>query len=87
MSKLICVCNQVTDQAIKNLVKKSLAISPEEIVRQTGASSGCGRCRTELFAFLRKLRATDPSFHENGQLLLPFPSTFADSEQQNDKLS
>lgn len=45
---IICECKGVTDEMIENLVKEDKVRSVEDLVRLTGAGTGCGKCKVKL---------------------------------------
>ncbi len=72
MPKLICLCNEVSSQDLKKLIHREPMICLEELTQITGASTSCGRCRTELKREYLKMKeqSLDPKKHQQG--ILPF---------------
>lgn len=52
-SRIVCICNFVTEKEISDLLKKG-ATSPDEIKEMTKAGSACGRCLPEIIALIEK---------------------------------
>jgi len=50
----ICLCNAVTDKAIKDCAEEG-ARSVEDLTAQLGVASGCGRCRECAMDLLREV--------------------------------
>ena len=53
-AKIICECKGVTDQMIEELVKGNKVSNMEELQRETGASSACGKCRERILECLNE---------------------------------
>ena len=47
---IICECKGVTDQMIEDLVKEDKVKNLDDLMRLTGAGTGCGKCREKLKA-------------------------------------
>lgn len=47
---IICECKGVTDQMIEDLVKENKVKNLEDLMKITGAGTGCGRCKDKLKA-------------------------------------
>lgn len=47
---IICECKGVTDQMIEDLVKDDKVKNLDDLMRLTGAGTGCGKCREKLKA-------------------------------------
>ena len=54
--KMICICNRVDGKEIKKLLRKFPDASVNEIAKLSGASQSCGRCSSQLSAFVEKNR-------------------------------
>ena len=55
VAKIVCDCKNVTDQQIEELVKTNKVNNMEDLVRETGAGTGCGKCRGNLEHILEEL--------------------------------
>ena len=47
-AKIICECKGVTDQMIEDLVESDKARTFDDLVRPTGCSTGCGKCKEKI---------------------------------------
>ena len=47
-AKIICECKGVTDHMIEELVKSDKVTTFEELQRETGCSTACGKCRSKI---------------------------------------
>ncbi|WP_010662840.1 (2Fe-2S)-binding protein [Marinilabilia salmonicolor] len=72
MSKLICICNRVSEEAIKKIVSRYPEATLQDIVNKTAASTSCGRCKTELQSVFERLKEQSSGNRQNVQLTLPF---------------
>ena len=54
-AKIICECKGVTDQMIEDLVKNDKVRTLDDLIAQTGATTGCGKCRERIAAELAEL--------------------------------
>ncbi len=73
MTRLICLCNKVSENDVRKLFKKAPLATLSDVVQATGASASCGRCKGELIALLegyKKQSAGNPD--QNPQLTIPF---------------
>lgn len=73
MSRIICLCNKVSQKKIETLIKKSPAASISDVINATAASTSCGRCRSELESvvlFCKKEHSPGNKF--GTQLFIPF---------------
>jgi bacterioferritin-associated ferredoxin len=52
--KVICICNEVSEQEIEIAIKTRKARSLQDISLLTGAGTGCGRCRRSVRGVLKK---------------------------------
>ncbi len=52
--KIICGCFGVTEDKIREIIKKDLINSPEEITNYTKAGGGCGKCKDDLAKILNE---------------------------------
>ncbi len=50
-SKLICLCNGVSEKEILSVLKRG-ARDLEKVQKFTRASAGCGRCKSEIEAII-----------------------------------
>jgi NAD(P)H-nitrite reductase large subunit len=66
---VICHCKQVTKKEIVSFIRKHPDISENELVSSTKASTGCGRCRSEVVKICNETKATLPA---NVQLKIAF---------------
>jgi bacterioferritin-associated ferredoxin len=58
----VCLCRAVTDKDIKRAVDAGHC-NPAAVREQTGAGTGCGRCREHAAALVQKLaEAREPRF-------------------------
>lgn len=48
IATIVCECKGVTDQMIENLVKEDKVKNLDDLMRLTGAGTGCGKCRGKL---------------------------------------
>ena len=53
-AKIICECKGVTDQMIEELVKSGKVSTFEELQKETGASTACGKCRDRILEELNE---------------------------------
>jgi len=61
----ICVCNAVTEKAVRECANKG-ACSLDELAAQLGVGAGCGRCRDCASDLLRDLQAPLPALSAAG---------------------
>jgi bacterioferritin-associated ferredoxin len=54
----ICICNAITEKAVRDCARQG-ACSLDQLVRELGVGSGCGRCRDCANEVLRDERATE----------------------------
>lgn len=54
-AKILCECKGVTDQAIEELVKTDKVKTLDDLIRLTGATTGCGKCKERIAAELSEL--------------------------------
>ncbi len=55
VARIVCECKGVTDQMIEELVKTDQATTLEDVIRLTGAATGCGKCKERIAAELSEL--------------------------------
>ncbi len=67
MSRLICICNKVSEKEIRKLLKKSPLATVGDVARVSRASTSCGRCYNEMKNFIEQYQKKD-----SGQLIIPF---------------
>lgn len=48
VAKVICECKGVTDQMIEELVATDKAKTMEDLIRLTGVTTGCGKCKAKV---------------------------------------
>jgi len=53
----LCLCRSVSDRTARALIKEGVCSVPE-LMRRTGAGSGCGACVEDLARCLAKERAS-----------------------------
>ena len=51
--RLVCLCNQVSVQEIKKILKAG-ALTVADVQQFTAAGTGCGRCVQEITAIVEK---------------------------------
>jgi len=57
MNEIVCNCKMVYKQEIERFVKKHTLSTFQDLVVATGASTGCGRCRSlaeKQFGYFQK---------------------------------
>lgn len=54
IAKIICECKGVTDQAIDELVKSGKVSNFEELQKETGCATACGKCREKILEELNE---------------------------------
>ncbi len=72
MSKLICICNRVTEQEVAKVVSRYPQAELQDVINLTAASSSCGRCKTELEDVFNNLKALHSRQKNGAQLYIPF---------------
>jgi bacterioferritin-associated ferredoxin len=72
MPKIICLCNQVSQKQIQKIVQRHPSISLSELIQVSGASTSCGRCRTELKAEYLNIITQVQANQKDAQGVLPF---------------
>jgi len=72
MSKIICLCNRVSDKDVEKILFKYPHASLQDVMIQTAASTSCGRCRNELETFVEQLKNKQPTPVPSPQLTIPF---------------
>jgi bacterioferritin-associated ferredoxin len=55
----ICICNAITEKAVRECARKG-ACSIEELTVELGVAAGCGRCRDCASDLLRDLQTESP---------------------------
>jgi len=56
-NRLVCLCNHVTAQEIKNILRDG-ALSTAEVQKFTHAGTGCTRCMREIDALVEEHLST-----------------------------
>jgi len=72
MSRIICLCNKVTEKEIASIVSKYPHASLADVINRTAASTSCGRCKSELEDVFGKLKSKYSSQAEKSQQVIPF---------------
>ncbi|WP_291861862.1 bacterioferritin-associated ferredoxin [Marinilabilia sp.] len=72
MSKIICICNRVTEEEIAKIVSKHPIALLQDVIIKTAASTSCGRCRSELESVFETQKQKYLTDEARGQLSLPF---------------
>ena len=67
-SKLVCLCNLVTEDEIKDVLKKGAATT-KEIQDFTRAGTTCGKCLPEIDALVEEFKKENPG---DGQSKIKF---------------
>ncbi len=78
MQKIICLCNQVSQKQIQKIVQRHPSISLSELIGVSGASTSCGRCRTELKAEYLNIKTQVQAQGKHTQGVLPFFTNSSD---------
>lgn len=72
MSRIICLCNKVTEKEISRIVSKYPNATLSDVINKTAASTSCGRCKSELQDVFSKLKSKYSSQANNSQQVIPF---------------
>ncbi|MFW6327124.1 MAG: (2Fe-2S)-binding protein, partial [Bacteroidota bacterium] len=72
MSRLVCLCNKVTQKEIALIVSKFPHATLPDVINKTAASTSCGRCKSELQDVFKKLKSKYSSRANNSQQVIPF---------------
>jgi bacterioferritin-associated ferredoxin len=62
----------VSEETIKKIIVRHPEATLQDVINKTGASTSCGRCRTELEAVFQKLTENSSDKNKSAQLTLPF---------------
>lgn len=55
-AKVVCECKGVTDVQIEELVKTDKVKTLDDLIEQTGATTGCGKCKARINALLEEYK-------------------------------
>ncbi|WP_462319038.1 (2Fe-2S)-binding protein [Marinilabilia sp.] len=66
------MCNRVSARDVEKVFSKHPQATLQDVKRITSASASCGRCRSELEAFVKKIRSKQPDAPPSPQLTIPF---------------
>ncbi|WP_158275624.1 (2Fe-2S)-binding protein [Marinilabilia rubra] len=72
MSRIICLCNRVGGNDVEKVLSKHPQASIKDVMNLTAASTSCGRCRSELEAFIEEIKSKQPATAPSSQLTIPF---------------
>jgi NAD(P)H-nitrite reductase large subunit len=75
MSKIICICNRVTEEEIVKIVSRHPTAMLQDLINKTSASTSCGRCKSELELVFETQKQKYFTDEVRGQLSLPFDFT------------
>jgi bacterioferritin-associated ferredoxin len=70
MSRLICLCNKVSNKDVSRVLSKYPQAGLQDIINLTAASTSCGRCRIELEHIVKQIKENNKSA-PSGQLSIP----------------
>lgn len=72
MSKMICLCNRVNAKDVEKVFTKHPQANLRDVINLTAAATSCGRCRTELEAFVEQVKSKQSTPASCPQLTIPF---------------
>lgn len=75
----VCLCKSVTDTEIRGAAKRG-ARRLEDLQRELGVATGCGRCAECACSVMAEAHAE--ARHENGRLIPEVPAVFGELQPE-----